>query len=364
MKLNILRLILLLFILIGIASVPSIYGTDHSDYPLNLNDEDDDDEEDDEDPEDEEEAYEREVHLEVNSDSVKIESELKNGDTKDKFEMEFKVEDEPKIKFEFKTESDSTEVELKYRIEFDKIIEFDDADNNGFAMDESVFSTYEFESVGWNDIVHTTTSTTTESGDTAQIDIFTATTSDGVFSIIMKVSGSLVDYEGSTLTPNSIKFDVAINDYPYAGEGSSLAIKTEIKTESETSNDEDTHEEESGMSAGEEQVTVGQLGYFSWAETATADGQTVDVVDSALQSVSPGHEDEDDDLDEGETETEMYFTFIVKDAVDILWDPKVGVISEASLAYLDSLSGFLPYNMWISLLALLVAVPVFNKKRK
>ena len=61
-----------------------------------------------------------------------------------------------------------------------------------------------------NDIIHTI-----ETVDASEVNIFTATTSDGVFTIILRISGSITDLGNATLTPNSLKMDLEIHNFPY-----------------------------------------------------------------------------------------------------------------------------------------------------
>ena len=84
-------------------------------------------------------------------------------------------------------------------------------------------------------------------------------------------------------------------------------------------------------------MLIGNLaaqGFFSWAETAMADGSIVSVISSALES----DDDADEDLEEGKTSGRMYFSFNATSVQDIVWDPKVGVQSQGTQVQLDAIA--------------------------
>lgn len=284
-----------------------------------------DDEDDEEEKAEKESAYERELEITQEDYKFEIESELKFGENKDQIEIEFKIEDEAEIDFEYKTEVGSTESELSYEVEFQEIVEYVDIGvvGNGYQDGEEV-SEYDIEDVDWNPISYTT-----EIVNGANVNVIRAETSDGVFVLVMKIAEALLDLEnGVTLTPNSLKIDVEIHNFPYNNTGSSLALKSKLKSETEFKVEGDSTEETTGFAFDESQVSIG-LGFFSWAETALADGDVVSVVSSTLEATT--EEEQDDDKLETEVEQKIFFSFNTTDAQDIVWDPKVGVISEGTV---------------------------------
>jgi hypothetical protein len=293
-----------------------------------------DDHEDDDDEKEERDAYEREVEFEQQDREFKAKSALKNGDNKDEFELEFKVGggDEPEIKLKYKTESSSSETELEYKIEFDRIIEFSENSSVvGFDTNDTILSEYEMDKMDWDPIVY---SEVVENGVT--IYSATASTSDGVFVLRMYLAGSFADVNGSALTPNALKIDVEIHNYDYISNSSYLSLETDIKSQSEYEEKEDTVEEQAGFASNEAQVSIGNsnaAGYFSWVETAIADGVDVPVKYSGL--ITEGNED-DDDI-ESEQKGTAYFTFEAESPKDLIWDPKVGVVSEGALSLISAI---------------------------
>ncbi len=286
--------------------------------------EDEEDEDEDGVDDEKESAYEREVEREITDYSFSIESELKNGTTKDKFELEFDVgeTDNAEIEIKFQSESGNLETELKYAVEFDEIIEFIDTGTVGYD-NETILTEYEIGKAGWEPLVY---SENTTSG----LIKINATTLDGIFSLYMRLSTGFVMDNDVIISPTSLKIDVIINEFVYASSGSKLAVKAHMKTSSEVKVDHESEDELEGVAKNETEVEVSDgnsTAFFSWSDFAYADGNLVDVITSSLTDSSD---------EKGEASSKMYYTFDVVDATKIIWDPKVGIISEASKQNLAS----------------------------
>ncbi|MCY3413225.1 MAG: hypothetical protein INQ03_16415 [Candidatus Heimdallarchaeota archaeon] len=274
-----------------------------------------------------EEAYEREIELEIDSEKFKIKSSLKTEDNKDEFELEFDIgsDDNAEIKMKFKSESENAESELEYKVKFDEIIEFTDLAAIGYE-NETIVSSYEIGKSGWNALSYT------ENQDLGLIEII-ATTSDGVFSLNMRIANNFLQDDGVVLSPTSLKIDVTINQFSFVQNDTKLAIKTHIKSSSEMERDEDTEDEQQGTASSESEVeisTTSTAAFFSWAQLAMADDQEVNVISSALT---------DSTDEESESSNKIYFTFDAINPTKIVWDPKLGVVSEASLANIAAALG-------------------------
>lgn len=284
---------------------------------------------DDQDQEKEKEAaYERQVEMEKENKKFKIQSELKNGASKDKFEITFDVDssDKAEIEIKYKTESGSNETSLKYRVEMEQIVEYvDSGAADGYQVGEEV-STYTIGQKGWDNLVYDYTN---------QVHTIVATTSDGVFKIVLKLSEVITPLDNATLTPNSLKIDIEMNNFPYTQSNSSLAIVTKIKSSAASKVEDDTEEETVGFGSDEKEVrlnTTAASGFFSWVEHAMADGKLIDVLSSPLSQAT-----DDEDLEESESSTKLVFSFNAVNATKIVWDPKIGVTSEATVALLESI---------------------------
>ena len=307
---------------------------------------------------------ERQVQVEQNSNQWKVESELKNGNQKDHIQAEFQIGDgKPEVKFEYKSEANSTETEMKYRVNFNQLVEFNNDAVAGYQKgNDTVVSKYDLSKVDWNPIAYTT-----EDNNGVTTHIASATTADGVFTLILRISTGFTNINNTIVTPNAIKIDIVINGFDYQGNDTYLSLQTDIKTQSETSVSQHSDDEKNGFATNEEQVSVGSgstNGFFSWVKTAKADGVMVNIIPSNLTKVSSG--EEDGDLESGEQQKIMYFTFDAVTPQRIDWDPKVGVDNLAFIAAINAtdVSGanFLVFSLWALFVGL--AVPILHKKRK
>ncbi len=368
---NLIRLLMIFILLSGIiaTSFTSVIADDdttdddeHDETKTDDKDENHEDEEDEyehEEKQELEDVYKRELEIDFETKKLEITSKYKyeaedGKEIEEKFEIEFEIDDEPEIEFEYKTESDSSEVKLKYKVEFEEIIEYlENGTTPGYQHGEEL-SSYELDDHDWSDMVEEIQGTGVDA-----IYIYNASTVDGVFTLIMKISASLFTLENNaTLTPNSLKIDIVISDFPYTRDDTSLALKTKIKSKSEQEFESDTDEEESGFGDDESQIGLGAngtKGFFSWAEKALADSVEIDVLSSSLSDSS----DED-----GEDSKKMYFSFVTINANEIVWDPKVGIISDAVLSVVNAVKskysslraggsdGLPGFGFWIALITL------------
>merc|ERR1711916_159499 len=150
-------------------------------------------------------------------------------------------------------------------------------------------------------------------------------TADGVFGVVIRFTETVADIDAVTLSPTSVKFDVLITDFPYEGTaGTSLALRTQIDTEAERSEERAMNEVDAGFVS------------FSWEPTVTADGLAVDIVPSAMVDGSgsdeatseEADEDADDEADESSRETSSMMWFSIDASAKpsaIVWDPVTGL---------------------------------------
>jgi len=221
---------------------------------------------------------------------VEIESESDSEDEnqKDRCKISIQTGDNGALRIQvrwFHKTNDSKET-LNFKVRFDELVEYMESDvpSSGFDADfDTIVQHYILgsDSNGWAAPV------TTEgaNGET----IFTFQTADGVFRVDVIITASLTELEnGVSLAPNEMKLDVYINNFPYIGTGSYLALVGKVQSKYEASDDEDT-------TAGEEGTSLEGAAFFSWDTTVLADGVEVDVITSTYVNA-----DADNDYDDGE----------------------------------------------------------------
>ena len=270
-------------------------------------------------------AYQRDLQVENDAHSFQASSKLQNGSSQDEFQVEFNTESGSGAQMEFQYHSEvqnansSTSTELSYKIKLDKVIEFVDTGAVGY-QNETILQTYQIGQSGWNNII-------VNQNATSGVVSINATTADGVFTLMLKLSGAFTKDHNVTLSPTSMKIDVLFNNFNYTTTGSKLAMSSYVKTGDNLKEQHQSEDERQGIASNETQLGIDNTasnttGYFSWADYATADGQQVPVVPSNLINATG---------EEGEAASKMYFTFnTTMQMQHMLWDPKMGVISQAS----------------------------------
>lgn len=320
--------------------------TDEENETTDENDDDNDDVDD-----DLEESNEREIQVEVDDNEAKIESELKNGDSKDVFHVELKTNDDGlEIQFEYSTETDSLETELAFKVEFYKLIEFIDIDNN------SIFNTsvdeikQEYSLDLFSPIVHTT-----ESLDiNTSAHIFEIYTTDGIFGAKIYIVEEFTKIDNSTIiSPTQVKFDIIIKNFDYLSNDSYLALSTKLESSTEYEYDDETEDEVNSRAFNETSVktTMNNLsGFFSWIETAIIDGVEIPVLSSPIH--------DDDDLEEDEQK--LYLNY--PHGTEIIHDPKIGVIGVLQEPIVNKIDvpGFSILPLFLALGAI---IAIFKVKR-
>lgn len=305
----------------------------------------------------EQQAYDRQVSLDAQPYEFSIESQLQSGNLKDHIHLGLSLgEDAPQIELQYTTSTNTSQTELAYRVEFQSIIEFLANSTGGFQSNQTV-STYNIGDAGWNPMNYSYVN---------GVHIIKATTKDNVFTLLLKLSDTIVQSGNVTLTPNALKIDVIINNFPYNRSDTSLALATKVKTGGETHYENSSQQVADGFAKDEQQLSVNTTaasGFFSWADKALADGNAVNVIHSNIVRTS-----NETDLGDGETATLLLFAFNAVHPKNITWDPRIGVISQGTQALINSIKqayasklsagGFLPGFTWIITIATLALAMV------
>ncbi|MFW9993937.1 MAG: hypothetical protein ACFFD4_17975 [Candidatus Odinarchaeota archaeon] len=269
-----------------------------------------------------EEVNEREVGIEEGDYGASIQSELKHGENKDKFEIKIQLEDDGiKAELEYKTESDSLESELKFKVGISRLIEYNDTNGDGIYNASTDQIVQEVPLNDFQPIVFTNMT----SGN-ATVHVLTVTTTDGVFTFRMYITGEFADINSSLISPAEVKIDIEIHGFNYLNDSSDLALQVKLKSSSEYEVDEEIEDEENDLATDETSLVTGTdannfTGFFSWVETALIDGVNKTVKNSPLGA----DEDDENDHQDGAYVVKSKFYLNYPRGQDIIHDPKIGV---------------------------------------
>lgn len=258
---------------------------------------------------------EREVEVDVESDKVEITSVSKNKDVQNKFEVDVELSNyvEVSVGFssEIETNSTETESEFQFKVEFKKIIEFVDLNNNsiyeGDVIDNFV---QEYEFASFKPIEYTTE--VLPSNNT--LHSLLISTTDDVFKVHLYVVEEFEIVNGTLVTPLEVKMDIEFTNFNYLEENSQLALYVMLESEYEYQYEADTHDEGEGWGEDEEGFNTdlnGENGFFTWENFALVDGVEMPVEFTPIADDDDNHE-----------EDKIYFNYARGSS--IYHDPKIG----------------------------------------
>lgn len=273
----------------------------------NKNNEDKDHDEKNNDFEDEEFEF---SNFEIESHKVEIESNSVNYD----FEYEIECEEtdpiESKLKYK-STNASGFETETKSRVLIHGIQEWYDANLDGLMQDNEKVGTIYF--VGENQYE----AITYMGPDSYDVyDFIISEKPEGFLTMVAHLTTNFTEY----YDPNSMKFDIIIEDWVYQNSENQLALLMEYRTESEMETDEEGYVSQ--------KTTDPSVGYsaLQWNSTIVYDDVNVGSVLTRMLNASELNSlIETDDEYEGEQTSGMWFCFSSKGANSIYWDPNIGV---------------------------------------
>ncbi|MFX0028722.1 MAG: hypothetical protein ACFE8B_05905 [Candidatus Hermodarchaeota archaeon] len=298
-----------------------------------------------------EDSKKRDIQIEIDTGQIEIESKLRQGSTVDELKMHVKydsdgVEIEVSYESEYTSENE-TEFEIEFSATFRELIEFVDQNGNGI-YEPSIDTT--IQEVELNSFHPVEYSTSNISGDTTLHYLFINST-DGIFAAHVFVVEEFTIVNETLITPTTAKIDIEINNFNYIDLNSQLALYVKLESEAEYETDEKTEDESNGYASHESGVIVKNntnIGYFTWAENATVDGVSKEILSSNIEV------DDDDEF-----EQKFYLNY--PRGNHIYHDPKIGI---STLTSTSQMFPILIVGSIIGVIAIVGVLLVIIRKRK
>lgn len=248
------------------------------------------------------------------------------------------------VQMQYRNEAEATQANVQMTVTFRQMLEYVDNDGDGVldAGDEIV-STYALENVPWDDLTHGE-----EAGDGGKIiHTITARTGDGVFAMVSHTTETRTQSEHGELSPNLMKIDLVVEDYPWARTNTRLALRAMVETEGPVTTLTDPAQRQymGENEGGIEVVEDGNTGFYTWVRSAEVDGSSSQVR-SRVSNDAEG--------------TSLYFNYDNGDY--IIHDPKLGV-TLLDEGLFDVMTRLLPYLAVIGLGAIVIGAAVYWRKR-
>ena len=260
-----------------------------------------------------EELNKRNIEIDISDNEIQIESHLRSGDNIDSIQLKIQYESEGlSIQVSYQKEYNSeSETELEFGVKFPEIIEYIDNDDDG-VYNSDIDSTIQILLLDQFYLVNYSLSKI--SGD-SDLHYFRIETKDGVFKAHIYFIEEFAIVNNSLITPNQIKINIEIVNFPYLNGNSRLALYAKLESEFEFKEEEETEDEENGYAENEQGLitTINQhTGIFTWDENATIDGISKKVRVGSVET---------DENDEGDQK--IYFNYL--NGNHIFHDPKIGI---------------------------------------
>ena len=252
------------------------------------------------------EVEEDEVNVETNSENYEINYEIKSKNNKPI---------ETKLKYE-STNSSGFETETKSRVLIHGIQEWFDENLDEIMQDSEKIGTLYF--VGENQYKNITCVGPDNYG---VYDCTISEKSNGFLTMIAHLTSNFTKY----YEPNSMKFDIIIQDWIYQNNENQLALLMEYRTENETEYETESSYEEGYVS---QKTSDPSLGYSAliWNTIIVYNNNSIGFVSTRILNATELNSlVETDDEYEGEQTLGMWFCFSSKGTNSIYWDPNIGV---------------------------------------
>lgn len=277
----------------------------------------------------------------VEVDELEGEVEVRSvGADGDRIRMRIRA-DEAELRLDFRTpETNFTEVELE--LEFRSIREYLDENGDGrFDKGETVVQDFRVDDMPFSGPV------IEDVPDGSRIEL-TYETSGFTFRLIFWVFGNQTILNGTLVKPTEVKFDLAVQDFPFEREDSNLAVIFKLETEVEPRMSSEADQEMLEALSGRYE------GFFRWSTVAEVDGRTVDVNSTVIKVETEIG---------GEFEVERTIALSYPQGSSVVHDPVVG-IAMATTGMEMGLLGLMIIVVTVVLISVGVAIWLASRHRE
>jgi len=256
----------------------------------------------------------RSIKETLNKHVVIVRSTRGEGDSSLRLQMVRSSDSKLFIKYRYSdSDDDDEDYRLQFSLRLDHLIEYEENgdDDDGYQPDEDrLVQTVSFKGTTFSDWVGTTDS----NGARAYY------TSNGVFGFTAHVSErsyNADDHDHTRIMPDEVKFDVAIESFPWLSQGEShVAVVAMVQSSMRISRDGD-----------ERRIAMdGSDGYITW-DNHCVFNHTDDNCTIALSAIYDDNTHEDDEGNDSDNVKALVFSFVDDGGShpsSLMWDPVMG----------------------------------------
>jgi hypothetical protein len=293
----------------------------------------------------------RTMNIDGEGNRTQIRSQYQNNDTQEAYEIVFTIDAAPTLRLAFLSDANMTDNHVHFSLVVDELIEYYDGNGNGrYDGNDTLVHILDLSNASFSNITYT--NTTTPDGSPAII--METHTSDGIFTIRLYLVSNQSSFFNTILTPEEIKIDFEIQEYPFMNQSTLLALSTHVESPYTITPTSTTSDEQHHIATQESELNISSAdhsGFFSWANEVIVDNVSHPVnttVVSETEQVFSGNDNHQ------ESHTQVIFSY--PQGKSIVHDPKIGVVSLLGIILPEIATGFL---ITIYLLTCVIAAIAF-----
>lgn len=290
----------------------------------------------------------RDVDVEMEPKRARIHSTVSGSDGGsgggDALDYEIKATNMLTVQMQYRNQAEAELANVQMTVTFRQMFEYEDMDGDGqLGPGDEIVSTYDLEKAKWDNLEHADES----AEDGKMVHTITARTSDGVFAMVSKTTETRTQTQSGEISPNLMKIDLVVEDFPWTRTTTRLALRAAVQTEGPVTHISDPAQREymGENEAGIETVEDGDTGFYTWVRSADVDG-AADQVRSRVTNDVEG--------------TAITFNYAQGDS--IIHDPKLGV-PMVDEGLFDVMERLLPYLAVIGLGVVVIGSAVYYRRR-
>ena len=288
----------------------------------------------------------RDVDVEVESKRARIRSSGQGSDGGgDELGYEIKAQNQLSIQMQYRKQAGSEQTNVQMTVNFMEMLEYEDVDGNGqLGPGDDIVSTYDLEMAQWEALDHV--DETTDEGK--KVHAITARTKDGVFAMVSRTTGTQTQTQSGELSPNMMKIDLIVDDFPWTRANTRLALRATVDNEGTITHVADPAQRQymGENEAGIESNDDGDVGFYTWVRSADVDGMSQQVKVQVTNDA------------EG---TSLQFNYAQGDFIN--HDPKLGV-PMLNEGLFDVMERLMPYLAALGAGTIVIGAAVYWRKRQ
>jgi len=255
----------------------------------------------------------RTLQFNVNQNQMSVQANYQNGSYQDQYQFYLYLRQNQQnfieVVFQYQSQDAENNTQLQLQFNVNCVYEYNSTGNEAYNNETDYVSRYpEMNQIPqWNSYVNETTVV-----DGIPVYVFSWTTHDNIFTVRIHISPQNVSTGVGPLTPNEVKMDFEIHDYPWLGTQTRLALETTVQSQYQSQNSGSDGIQNNNLYFGSD-ASIPPFGQFSWVPVAGNGSTNVVATTSQLNRGNQFH---------------LWFSFLTDPQnlhADIVWDPTIGL---------------------------------------